>query len=183
MRRSSPDLPVRCLTGRRRRLTPRGLRRARRTNARGDCLEGSPAQPPLEGRLHSAHAPGRERCEDQGDEPDRYGEEVAHCPFFLPQVSRKRSARDRAEARCAARRPRKAVRSQELAPRLSYARWPAAYSGALLGRLFPVDSGRIKNGTTCSRASKSTRYCEAACLVANGPMRTRYQVPRPGTCA
>lgn len=45
------------------------------------------------------------------------------------------------------------------------------------------DSGSTRNGTTCSRASKSVRYCEAACCVENGPMRTRNQVPRPGTCA
>jgi hypothetical protein len=48
---------------------------------------------------------------------------------------------------------------------------------------FAVVSGGTMNGTTCSLASKLARYCVAACCVGNGPTRTRYHVPRPGTRA
>lgn len=50
-------------------------------------------------------------------------------------------------------------------------------------RALAVVSGGTTNGTTCSLASKLARYCVAACWVENGPIRTRYQVPRPGTRA
>jgi len=46
-----------------------------------------------------------------------------------------------------------------------------------------VVSGGTTNGTTCSRDSKLARYCVAACCVGNGPILTRYQVPRPATRA
>ena len=44
-------------------------------------------------------------------------------------------------------------------------------------------AGGTMNGTTCSRPSKPERYAAAACWLVNGPIRTRYHVPRPGTLA
>lgn len=53
---------------------------------------------------------------------------------------------------------------------------------ALFFRERYLDGGTM-NGTTCSRPSKPERYAEAACCVENGPIRTLYHVPRPGTWA